>query len=103
MLQRVRTPTQWHYNTTDVFEYRRRTCGVKITHSPIPLANLSLGVPVPRTDQCMRVRTITEVRKKKTGLFKEEKKVLDWGRSSEERGERGTKRDKKKKITGREV
>jgi hypothetical protein len=51
----------------------------------------------------MRVRTITEVRKKKTGLFKEEKKVLDWGRSSEERGERGTKRDKKKQITGREV
>jgi hypothetical protein len=42
-------------------------------------------------------------KKQQTGLFKEEKKVLDWGRSTEERGERGTKRNKKKKITGREV
>jgi hypothetical protein len=29
------------YITTDYFEYRRRTCGVQITHSPITLANLS--------------------------------------------------------------
>jgi hypothetical protein len=45
--------------TTDYFEYRRRTCGVKITHLPITLANISfinlvsLGVPVPRATQCM--------------------------------------------------
>ena len=36
----------WQYSsegcgTTDYFEYRRRTCGVKITHSPITLANIS--------------------------------------------------------------
>ncbi len=28
-------------STTNYFEYRRHTCGVKITHSPITLANLS--------------------------------------------------------------
>ena len=28
-------------HTTDYFEYRRRTCDVQITHTPITLANLS--------------------------------------------------------------